>query len=70
MKRIISGIQPTGHIHIGNYLGAINNWKKLQKEYESLANNSSPEQLDFKDNDVDKQHQRHEPGCRREALHH
>ena len=36
MKRIVSGIQPTGHMHIGNYLGAINNWKKLQEEYESF----------------------------------
>ncbi len=31
-KRIFSGIQPTGNLHIGNYLGAIKNWIKLQKE--------------------------------------
>ena len=31
-KRIFSGIQPTGNLHIGNYLGAIKNWIKLQDE--------------------------------------
>lgn len=36
MKRIFSGIQPTGHLHLGNYLGAIRNWVKLQGEYECL----------------------------------
>lgn len=29
MKRVLSGIQPTGEIHVGNYLGAIRNWVKL-----------------------------------------
>ena len=32
VKRIFSGIQPTGNLHIGNYLGAIKNWIKLQEE--------------------------------------
>ena len=32
IKRIFSGIQPTGNLHIGNYLGAIKNWIKLQEE--------------------------------------
>lgn len=36
MKKIFSGIQPTGEIHIGNYLGAIRNWVELQKEYECV----------------------------------
>ena len=36
MKRLISGVQPTGEMHIGNYLGAIKNWVKLQEQYESL----------------------------------
>lgn len=36
MKRILSGIQPTGNLHLGNYLGAIRNWVKLQGEYECL----------------------------------
>ncbi|HSE30407.1 MAG TPA: tryptophan--tRNA ligase [Pyrinomonadaceae bacterium] len=35
-KRIFSGAQPTGNIHLGNYLGALRNWVKLQHEYESL----------------------------------
>src|SRR5687768_10712304 len=33
-KRILSGVQPTGNLHLGNYLGAIRNWVKLQQEYE------------------------------------
>ena len=35
-KRIFSGIQPSGEIHIGNYLGAIKNWVRLIEEYESI----------------------------------
>ena len=35
-KRIFSGIQPTGSIHIGNYLGAIKNWVGLQNEYDCI----------------------------------
>jgi tryptophanyl-tRNA synthetase len=35
-KRIFSGIQPSGNLHIGNYLGAIANWVKMQDEYESI----------------------------------
>lgn len=34
--RIVSGIQPTGKLHIGNYLGAIKYWVKLQKENECI----------------------------------
>jgi tryptophanyl-tRNA synthetase len=34
--RIFSGVQPTGSLHIGNYLGAIKNWVKLQHDYESI----------------------------------
>lgn len=33
-QRVMSGIQPTGEIHIGNYFGAIQNWVRLQDEYE------------------------------------
>ncbi len=36
MKRLFSGIQPTGEIHIGNYLGAIKNWVELQDKYECI----------------------------------
>ncbi len=35
-KRVFSGIQPTGQIHLGNYLGAIKHWVKMQDEYENL----------------------------------
>ncbi len=35
-KRIFSGIQPTGSIHIGNYLGAIKNWVQLQNDYDCV----------------------------------
>jgi tryptophanyl-tRNA synthetase len=35
-KRIFSGAQPTGNLHIGNYLGALKNWVALQDEYESF----------------------------------
>lgn len=53
--RIISGIQPSGKLHIGNYLGAIGNWVKLQNnpdnecwffiaDYHSITENYSPKQ--------------------------
>jgi tryptophanyl-tRNA synthetase len=32
-KTVFSGIQATGHLHLGNYLGAIRNWKAMQEEY-------------------------------------
>ncbi len=35
-KRLLSAVQPTGNLHIGNYLGAIKNWVNLQDEYESI----------------------------------
>jgi tryptophanyl-tRNA synthetase len=34
--RVLSGIQPTGNLHIGNYLGALRNWVKIQYDYESI----------------------------------
>ncbi|WP_041794755.1 tryptophan--tRNA ligase [Pararhodospirillum photometricum] len=36
MNRIFSGVQPTGNLHLGNYLGAIRNWVRLQSDYECL----------------------------------
>lgn len=36
MKRILSGVQPSGNIHLGNYLGALRNWVALQREYQSF----------------------------------
>lgn len=35
-KRIFSGAQPTGSLHIGNYLGALKNWVALQDDYEAF----------------------------------
>ena len=34
-KRILSGMRPTGKLHLGNYVGALENWVQLQNEYES-----------------------------------
>ena len=36
MRRVFSGVQPTGELHLGNYLGAIRNFVDLQEEYECL----------------------------------
>jgi tryptophanyl-tRNA synthetase len=36
MKRIFSGIQPTGNLHLGNYLGAIRNWVSLQSDFDCI----------------------------------
>lgn len=35
-KRIFSGVQPSGNLHIGNYLGAIKNWVELQEQYDPI----------------------------------
>src|SRR6202166_2573353 len=34
--RIFSGVQPSGNLHIGNYLGALKNWVEIQGDYESI----------------------------------
>ena len=36
MQRLFSGIQPSGNLHLGNYLGAIKQWLALQDEYEAI----------------------------------
>ena len=36
MRRIFSGVKPSGPLHLGNYLGALRNWVGLQREYESF----------------------------------
>jgi hypothetical protein len=41
MSRIFSGIQPSGSLHIGNYLGAVKNWAELQHKYESFFASST-----------------------------
>ncbi|HSD64906.1 MAG TPA: tryptophan--tRNA ligase [Ignavibacteriaceae bacterium] len=35
-KRILSGMRPTGKLHIGHYVGALENWVKLQDEYQNF----------------------------------
>jgi tryptophanyl-tRNA synthetase len=34
--RVLSGVQPTGNLHLGNYLGAIRNWVEIQQEYDNF----------------------------------
>ena len=34
-QRVLSGVQPTGNLHLGNYLGAIRNWVEGQSQYEN-----------------------------------
>jgi tryptophanyl-tRNA synthetase len=34
--RVFSGVQPSGQLHIGNYLGALKNWAEIQDRYESI----------------------------------
>ena len=36
MTRVFSGIQPSGELHIGNYLGAVQNWVQLQHQHDCL----------------------------------
>ena len=54
METIVSGIRPTGNLHLGNYLGAIKNFVKMQEEencyffiadYHSLTTHPTPENL-------------------------
>src|SRR5689334_2846275 len=36
MKRVFSGIQPSGVIHVGNYIGALKNWAAMQADHDCL----------------------------------
>ncbi|MCC7284501.1 MAG: tryptophan--tRNA ligase, partial [Acetobacteraceae bacterium] len=36
MQRVFSGVQPTGNLHLGNYLGAIRNWVALQHDHDCV----------------------------------
>lgn len=36
MERVFSGIQPSGVLHLGNYLGAVRNWVAIQRDYECI----------------------------------
>src|SRR6202167_3133362 len=33
-KRVLSGMRPTGKLHLGNYVGALDNWVRMQDEYQ------------------------------------
>ena len=55
-QRVFSGVQPTGNLHLGNYLGAIKNFVDLQKKYEcvycivdlhAITNRQNPDELKF-----------------------
>ncbi|BAZ90566.1 tryptophanyl-tRNA synthetase [Raphidiopsis curvata NIES-932] len=35
-QRVLSGVQPTGNLHLGNYLGAIRNWVEMQDQYDNF----------------------------------
>ena len=35
-KRVFSGVQPTGNVHVGNYIGAFKNWVSMQEEWETI----------------------------------
>ena len=61
MSRIFSGIQPTGELHIGNYLGAVKNWVRLQHQmptivcivdYHAITIAYEPEQLRIRRRDM------------------
>jgi tryptophanyl-tRNA synthetase len=61
MPRIFSGIQPSGELHIGNYLGAVKNWVHLQKvhpsifcivDYHAITTPYDPEQLRVRRRDM------------------
>ena len=41
-KRVLSGVQPTGSLHLGNYLGAIRNWVQLQDQYGESRESREP----------------------------
>ena len=34
-KRILSGIQPSGDLHLGNFLGAVGNWREMIEEFDA-----------------------------------
>jgi len=36
LERVFSGIQPTGELHVGNYLGAVRNWVQVQQDYQCI----------------------------------
>ncbi len=59
--RVVSGMRPTGKLHLGHYIGVLENWKKLQNEYEAFffvadwhaLTTKFDEHIDLKQNSVD-----------------
>jgi len=59
--RVVSGMRPTGKLHLGHYIGVLENWKKFQKEYESFffvadwhaLTTKFDEEIDLKQNSID-----------------
>ena len=54
MKTILTGIRPTGHLHLGHYFGAVGNWVKLQNEYETFIEIADVQALTDNFNNPDK----------------
>ena len=49
-ERVLSGMRPTGKVHLGNHLGALDNWVRLQDDYERLKKTA---QRDYEDAKAD-----------------
>lgn len=54
MKNILTGIRPTGNLHLGHYFGAVSNWVKLQEEYNSYIEIADVQALTDNFNSPDK----------------
>ena len=54
MKNILTGIRPTGNLHLGHYFGAVSNWVKLQDEYNSYIEIADVQALTDNFNNPDK----------------
>ena len=54
MKNILTGIRPTGNLHLGHYFGAVSNWIKLQEEYNSYIEIADVQALTDNFNNPDK----------------
>ena len=52
-KRIMSGMRPTGKLHLGHYLGVLKNWVNLQNEYDCYFSIADWHALTTKYNDTD-----------------
>ena len=54
MKNILTGIRPTGNLHLGHYFGAVSNWVKLQDDYNSYIEIADVQALTDNFNNPDK----------------